>query len=308
MANEITKSNERLANEIKYHDRTRDTIASYLPKNVIDLDKFIDLCRQALLDPDRELHTATYDSLRKSIYFAAHSGLILVGEFNQADLIKRGRDKKDEKLSVCRCEINARGLRDLAFRTGLVTSLQARSIYEGDTFDCDFGRPLPITHKFNFDKPKGSLIGAYGLMTLATGTVVAELMRLEDMKAMQDERLKSVPANSKTTSPWSTHFESMIEKTLTKKMCRKIPNMGLDSGLLSVLAQDNEETIEAVQQPQHSSVMDYIRDGILPHLSEDENPTTLKIDANNANNAALLPQPPMRLDRKGGDIEEDSLD
>ncbi len=202
-------------------------LALRLPKGMDENSYFL-MCykaiRQGCTAPDtyREapLKTASLDSVKNAILDAAAHGLTLTGFNNQADLIVR--------KGVCRTEVNAKGIKDLAFRTDLVASLDVFSYCEGDTI-VDIRGANPVFSVTLAHKEDAKQLGTVGILTLKNGCFIVEVMSMKEMVAYQDKMLASVSDKARPYATWNTHFQRMIEKTITKRLCSKMPFLGAQS-------------------------------------------------------------------------------
>jgi recombination protein RecT len=109
-----------------------------------------------------------------------------------------------------------RGFLDLARRSGQIVSLVARSVFENDVFEYEFGLKENITHKPAMDD-RGELKAVYAVAILKDGGHQFEVMSKRDV----DEIRKS--SKSANNGPWVTHFEEMAKKTVLRKLFKWLP-------------------------------------------------------------------------------------
>ena len=114
-----------------------------------------------------------------------------------------------------------RGLMDLARRSGKVGGIQARLIFEGDKFHCEYGSAPKLVHvpakMLNVDE--GKMIGAYASATLIeTGEVVFEVMWADDIEAIR----KRSPGKG-VSGPWVTDTGEMWRKTPLRRLMKYLP-------------------------------------------------------------------------------------
>ena len=125
-----------------------------------------------------------------------------------------------------------RGLMDMARRSGQITSIQARIIYENDKFKCEYGAAPKLIHvpARMLSMEPGKKIGAYASATYKeTGEVVFEVMWEEDIEKIRQDS----PAG--TSGPWVTHPEEMWRKTVLRRLMKYLP---LSADVQSAVAAD----------------------------------------------------------------------
>lgn len=111
-----------------------------------------------------------------------------------------------------------RGLAQLAWRSGMVGSLCARAVFEGDDFDYDYGEET-IRHKPKVDPDPDKLTHAYSILHIKGGGRIFEVMRRSEIEAI---KRRSPSAGSKH-SPWNTDYIPMACKTPFRKMMKLGP-------------------------------------------------------------------------------------
>jgi len=113
-----------------------------------------------------------------------------------------------------------RGLMDMARRSGQITRIEARAVYENDTFSFKYGINPDLDHvpaQMKGEEP-GEFIAAYATATFAkTGEVVFEVMYKKDINDIR----KRSPAG--TSGPWVTDYIEMARKTLLRRLMKYLP-------------------------------------------------------------------------------------
>lgn len=125
-----------------------------------------------------------------------------------------------------------RGLMDMARRSGKIEGIQARIIYEGDKFECEFGAKPKLVHvpARMLGVEQGSKIGAYASATyIGSGEVVFEVMWEADIEKIR----QSSPAG--TSGPWISHPEEMWRKSVLRRLMKYLP---LSADMQSAVATD----------------------------------------------------------------------
>lgn len=109
-----------------------------------------------------------------------------------------------------------RGFLDLARRSGQITSLVARSVYENDEFDYEFGLNEKLEHKPCMND-KGELIAVYAVALLKDGGHQFDVMSRKEVETVRSQ------SKSKDNGPWVTHFDEMAKKTIVRRLFKWLP-------------------------------------------------------------------------------------
>ena len=109
-----------------------------------------------------------------------------------------------------------RGLVDLARRSGLVSSVQARVVRDGDDFDYAFGLEPRLEHtpRADVDKP---VTHVYAVIKLKDGGVDFDVMTKTEVDAI---RKRSKASGS---GPWITDYAEMAKKTVLRRLLKTAP-------------------------------------------------------------------------------------
>jgi len=174
----------------------------------IQSDKFV---RVALTEVRRnpKLGEASVPSLLGALLASAQLGLEPGGPLGHAYLVPYG---KEVQLIV-----SYKGMEQLAYRSGIVASINARVVREGDVFDFEFGSNEYVRHI-----PKagvgGEVTHAYCIARLVTGGQVMVVLFREDI-----ERRKGRSKATGKESPWSTDYDEMARKSAIRAIFRDLP-------------------------------------------------------------------------------------
>ena len=109
-----------------------------------------------------------------------------------------------------------RGFLDLARRSGQITSLVARAVYENDEFSYEFGLKEDLIHKPSMSD-RGELVAVYAVAILKDGGHQFDVMSRKEVDAIRNQ------SKSKNNGPWVTHFEEMAKKTVLRKLFKWLP-------------------------------------------------------------------------------------
>lgn len=110
------------------------------------------------------------------------------------------------------------GLVDLAHRSGQIKSLIARTVFENDHFEVDYGLDDTLVHKPYMGGDKGQPVAYYAIAKFNSGGHAFVVMSHAEMVAYKNK-------NSKATKfgPWVDHFESMAHKTCVRQLSKWMP-------------------------------------------------------------------------------------
>lgn len=146
---------------------------------------------------------------------AAQLGLEPNTPLGQAYLIPywNGRAKRLE----CQFQLGYKGIIDLAFRSGQISSIQAHVVYENDTFEYSYGLDPALRHVPAI-RDRGVPVSVYAVFKTKDGGFGFEVMSWEDAMAHGQRYSKSY-----SNGPWQTNPEEMAKKTVLKKVLKYAP-------------------------------------------------------------------------------------
>lgn len=144
--------------------------------------------------------------------------------------------------------IGYQGLIDLAYRSGKVQSLVARTVYENDVFDVDYGLNDKLVHKPIINGEKGEPVAYYAIVKYTGGGHAFYVMSHTEML-----RYRRMYAKSPDRGPWNEHFEKMAWKTVIRQLSRFMPK---STELQQAVAADNtvrvDTTPSAIDYPEYA--------------------------------------------------------
>lgn len=149
-----------------------------------------------------------------SIMECAQLGLEPGGILQQAFLIPR-KNSFTEKIE-CNLQIGYQGYIELAERDGRIT-LIAHAVYEGETFDIDYGTNERLIHKPCIHGEPGKIIGAYAIAKYKDGRtkfLFLNIAKIEEAKKR---------SQAKKSSPWNTDYDAMAIKTAIRRLFKFLP-------------------------------------------------------------------------------------
>lgn len=143
--------------------------------------------------------------------------------------------------------IGYKGLIDLAYRSGQVSTITAQVAYENDEFEYELGLEPKLVHKPAM-KDRGAPVWVYAMYKTKDGGYGFEVMSVEDIRKHAERFSKS--ANN---GPWVTNFEEMAKKTVLKRVLKYAPlrtdvarAVNVDEGVRTNL-EDEEPVVEDVE-------------------------------------------------------------
>lgn len=186
-------------------------IARALP-TVITSERFSRMVLTAITQTPK-LAECTPQSFVGSMLTAAQLGLEPNTPLGQAYLIPF----RNKGVMCCQFQLGYKGLIDLVHRSGEVKSIEARVVYENDTFEYQLGLEPKLLHK-PAASDRGNAIWYYAIYHLINGGYAFEVMSKEDVEKHARKYSKSFGAG-----PWQTEFDEMAKKTVLKKLLKYAP-------------------------------------------------------------------------------------
>lgn len=188
-------------------ERMKDQFAMVLPKHLTPerlLRVALTACQQTpkLLDCDRK-------SLYSAIMRSAQLGLEPDGVLGQAYLIPYGK--------TVTFIPGYKGLIDLARRSGEVSNIIAKEVYENDEFDVDFSQEIPFVHKPKLEGDRGKLTHFWAMARFKDGGFHWDYMSVAEVEAIRDK------GNGKGNQVWKDYFVEMGKKTAIRRIAKYLP-------------------------------------------------------------------------------------
>lgn len=165
------------------------------------------------LSNNKDLNKCSIESICGAIMSCAQYGLE-PGIAGMVYLIPRyDKDTKTTKLTV---NLGYRGMIEMAYRTGLVSTVKAFTVYENDEFSIELGNNDNIVHKRKIGN-KGKSVGYYAIITMKDGEKHFDFMDIEDVEAI---RLRS---KTPDYGPWKTDYDQMALKSVIRRILKLAP-------------------------------------------------------------------------------------
>lgn len=197
-------------------DAFKQAIAAALPVH-LKPDRFI---RIALTAMTRTPKLAQCD---QASFFQALLSLSQYGlepDGRRAHLIPFENRKRG--IVECQLILDWKGIAELVYRSGVVSTLHADVVREGDLFDYSMGvLTTHVPHYLRRDDKKpekeGDVFAAYSTATMKDGTRKTEVMSSEEIEGI---RRRSRAGQS---GPWVTDWTEMAKKTVFRRLSKWLP-------------------------------------------------------------------------------------
>lgn len=197
----------------QYVQQMQGEIAKALP-SVMTPDRFTRITLSAL-SANPQLAQTTQNSFLGAMMTAAQLGMEPNTPLGQAYLIPF----RNKGVLECQFQLGYKGLIDLAYRSGEVTTIQAQVVYENDEFEYALGLEPQLKHIPAMSN-RGEPIYFYAVFKTKDGGFGFEVMSVEDVKLHAQKYSQSF---NSAYSPWKKNFEEMAKKTVLKKVLKYAP-------------------------------------------------------------------------------------
>ena len=115
--------------------------------------------------------------------------------------------------------IGYRGMMDLARRSGMVSSINAFPVFDGDEFTYELGLNPTLHHvPGDHDEDPGKLTHVYAVARVNGDPQFVVLTRRQI-----DKTRNAVKGSDSPYSPWSKYYIEMAQKTAIRRLCKYLP-------------------------------------------------------------------------------------
>jgi recombination protein RecT len=200
---------EKIKNVRALLERSRAQIAMALPKH-LDPDRMLRIAMTSIQRTPKLLDCEP-TSLLGAVIQSSQLGLEPDGVLGHAYLIPYG--------TKVQFQCGYKGLLDLARRSGTLSTVEARAVYEGDEFAYAYGLHPRLHHVPTTSPGTGPLTFAYAIVRLTNGGVQWDVMS----RAQIDAHRARYSRATGDDSPWQTAFDEMAKKTILKRALKLCP-------------------------------------------------------------------------------------
>lgn len=126
------------------------------------------------------------------------------------------------RTNVAQLIVGCKGYVELAYRNPQVSSVIARTVYEGDTFDVEYGLEDKLIHKPAMKGERSTPIAHYAIFKTASGGRAFWVMTEDEM---QVHKRRHAPKNKagNIVGPWNSDYEAMARKTCLLRLSAWMP-------------------------------------------------------------------------------------
>lgn len=200
-------------------------------------ERFIEQVARACIK-NTQLLDCTRSSLFISAAQAASLGLEIDGVLGHAYLVPFKNRGTLEAVLVP----GYLGLKELAYRSGMISSLEMAAVYPDDGFEFEKGTAHYLKHTPSDSAANGAVKHVYAIVRTTTGGVLFEVMSWAQVEKHRDKFAKGI---NRAESPWNTNPVAMALKTVLRKALKLAP---LNPELQRLMQQD-----ELAEQPLFTS-------------------------------------------------------
>ena len=229
-----------------YIKQMEGEIKKALP-SVITPERFTRIALSAISN-NPKLAECTPQSFLGAMMTSAQLGMEINTPLGMSYLIPRYNGKK--KALECQFELGYKGLIDLAYRSGQVSTISAHVVYANDKFEYALGLEPRLEH-VPAASNRGDATFVYAVFKTKDGGYGFEVMSIEDVRKHAEKFSESF---NSSYSPWNTNFEEMAKKTVLKKALKYAP---LKTDFVRAVSSD-EAVHETISEDMFSEPVSYI--------------------------------------------------
>ena len=203
---------------VKLLQSMQGEIARALPRHLTP-DRMARIVLTALRTTPK-LDLCTPVSFAGCVMSLAQLGLEPNTPLQHAWLIPRNNRKRN--CMECTTIIGYQGMIELSRRSGLVKSIEARIVRDGDDFEYGYGLEPTLVHKPSRAAGRESrpIIFTYAVCRIKDADPIFEVLSIEQV---EERRRSSAAAND---GPWVTNYEAMVRKSPIRAIWPFVPKSG----------------------------------------------------------------------------------
>ena len=207
-------------------DRQRAQIARALPAHM-DADRLARIATTVIKTTPR-LNECSAPSLLGALMLSAQTGLE-PGPLGHVYFVPR----RNRGTWECQWQLGYRGIIELARRSGLLLSIEAREVCEHDEFSFRYGLDEQLEHTPLIDGDRGPIVAFWGLARFVDGGHYFLVLSKDQIDAARER------SSAGQNGPWVTDYAAMGRKTVIRRM---MPFLPLTSEQAAVLSRDGGVT------------------------------------------------------------------
>jgi len=249
--------------------KAMDQIAMALPKHITP-EKMARVVLTSMIRSPKLLE-CTPASVMDAVLQASQLGLLPDGVLGHGYILPY----KDRAVFIP----GYKGLIDLARRSGEISWLQARAVFENDSFGYSYGMDNTLSHvpARASGKEPGKLIAVYAIAKFKSGEFQFEVMYKDQVEEIRQR------ARAANDGPWVTDYEQMALKTVIRRLCKFLP---LNPEHQALVTRDEYAEAGALD-----NVLDLSADDYQVVEEEDVSPLDALAEAMEADKAKTPPPP-----------------
>ncbi len=195
----------------QYIKQMEGEIRKALP-SVLTPERFTRITLSALSSNPR-LQECTPQSFLGAMMTAAQLGVEPNTPLGQAYLIPF----KNHGVMETQFQLGYKGMIDLAYRSGEISTIQAHVVFANDRFSYSFGLNPTLEH-IPATADRGEPTHVYAVFRTKDGGFGYDVMSMDDVRQHAKKYSKSYG-----NGPWQTNFEEMAKKTVLKRVLKYAP-------------------------------------------------------------------------------------
>lgn len=184
-------------------------------------------------------------------------------------------ENRKRGVTECQLIIDYKGLVELVYRSGVVSSIHADVVRRGDVFTYNLGeisQHVPWFLRIDDDKPKaaGEVYAAYARCVLKDGATKTEVLSHDEIDGIRKR------SRAGQSGPWVSDWAEMAKKTAFRRLSKWLP---LSAEVRDVMDRDDDviDAPERTRKPiTELAAFSFVSD------EPDEDPTARAIDAHGA--------------------------
>jgi len=231
----IVKKRKEIENYLS-QERVRKSLELVAPKHLTP-EKIVKL---ALVAASRnpEVYKCTPQSILQAIMEAAEVGLDFTGNLGQGWLV--AFYNSNIKAYECQFIPGYQGLIEIAYRSGVVTHIESRIVYEKDHFEIVYGTQQGIKHIPYIGGDRGKIIAAY-----AIAKVKDSPEPFVEMMSKNEIDLVRSCSKAKNKFCWTKFEAEMSRKTVVRRLFKYLPKTPEIKRILEI---DDEQYIDQANE------------------------------------------------------------